>query len=552
LGVAGAVTLRRLQPKRLSVARYQQLTSDRVDKPVERPLLADASNVYFRETPKGPSNAVSVTGGDTRVVDSVLRDYFIFDMQPGSAEYLVVPRSEDRSPGLLRALTPSGALRTVGTLACYTATWSPDGKRIACGAADALQLANSDGSEIKRVAVQGSPNWPSWSPDGSLVRFTVARPVGSEVREAIWEVRSDGTGLRRLPLGTSLSDECCGSWSPNSQQFVFVSRRDGREDLWVLQEEKDLLGRAKYNAVPLTAGPLNFTMPGIEAGGNRIFAVGWAAHGELVRYDQSRKNFAPFLNGISAIWVDFSRDGRSVAFVRFPENTLWRANADGTGAQQLTQPGMKTDGCSWSPDGRQIAFRGSVAGGPFRIFIISSEGGEAKPLFAEQFDQGIPTWSADGTRLAFGGVPVPFGHAKGQTIQIYDFRTHLTSTVPGSTDLWTPRWSPDGRYISALTVADRSLRLFDVAAGSWTTFAANHIDNPTWSRDSQFISYHTEAQIRALRKVRISDGQTEEIASLEGFAMRAYWWSGLSPDGAPLILRQLGGPEIYALELERR
>jgi hypothetical protein len=44
----------------------------------------------------------------------------------------------------------------------------------------------------------------------------------------------------------------------------------------------------------------------------------------------------------------------------------------------------------------------------------------------------------------------------------------------------------------------------------------------------------------------------EEIGSLEGFALRAYWWSGLSLDGSPLVLRLLGGPEIYALELERR
>ena len=148
---------------------------------------------------------------------------------------------------------------------------------------------------------------------------------------------------------------------------------------------------------------------------------------------------------------------------------------------------------------------------------------------------------------------MPYGQGKGETIQIYDLRTHQVSTLPDSTNLWTPRWSPDGRYISAVTVADRSLRLFDVSTRSWKAFSANHIDNPTWSKDSQFISYHTEGhEIRVLRRVRISDGQMEEIGSLKGFALRAYWWSGLSLDGSPLVLRQLGGPEIYALELEKR
>ena len=148
---------------------------------------------------------------------------------------------------------------------------------------------------------------------------------------------------------------------------------------------------------------------------------------------------------------------------------------------------------------------------------------------------------------------MPYGQAKGETIQIFDLRTHQVATLPDSMNLWTPRWSPDGRYISAVTVADRSLRLFDVSTQSWKAFSANHIDNPTWSKDSQFISYHTEGhEIRALRRVSISDGQMEEIASLKGFALRAYWWSGLSLDGSPLVLRQLGGPEIYALELEKR
>ena len=552
VGVVGAVAYRRSQPRRLRVVSYTQLTSDRRDKNVDRPLLVDGANIYFREPIQGPSRAVSVLGGETHIVDNVLRDYFILDVRQGGGEYLVARQDESRSPRQLWALTSSGTLRRVGTLACDTATWSPDGKRVAC-AAESLQLANADGSEIKPVAMKGTPQWPSWSPDGSLVRFTVASVVGKDVREAIWEVRSDGTGLRRLPLGTSLSNECCGFWTPDSQQFVFGSARDGREDLWVLAERNDLLGRVKYESVPLTAGPLSFGMAGISADGTRIFAVGTPPHGELVRYDRSLKSFVPFLDGVSAIWVDFSRDGRSVVYIRFPENTLWRANSDGTGAKQLTQPGMKTDGCFWSPDGKQIAFRGSVAGGPFRIFIISSEGGEAKPLIADEYEQGIPTWSPDGTRLVFGGVPMPYGRAKGETIQIYDLRTHQISTLPDSTNLWTPRWSPDGRYISAVTVADRSLRLFDVATRSWKAFSANRIDNPTWSQDSQFISYDTEGpETRALRRVRISDGQMEEIASLEGFASRAYWWSGLSFDGSPLVLKQLGGPEIYALELEER
>jgi len=205
-----------------------------------------------------------------------------------------------------------------------------------------------------------------------------------------------------------------------------------------------------------------------------------------------------------------------------------------------------------SPDARRIAFRGSVSGGPFRIFIVSAEGGDPKPIITEEREQGIPTWSGDGSHLAFGGVPPRFADPNGETIQIYDVENRQFSTIPGSRNLWTPRWSPDGRYISAVNIADRSLRLFDVAKGSWRACSADHIDNPTWSKDSQFISYNTEGGVRSLRRMRITGGFMEETVSLEGFPLRAYWWSGLSLDDSPLVLRQLGGPEIYALHLERR
>jgi hypothetical protein len=51
--------------------------------------------------------------------------------------------------------------------------------------------------------------------------------------------------------------------------------------------------------------------------------------------------------------------------------------------------------------------------------------------------------------------------------------------------------------------------------------------------------------------VRIVDGYVEELASLASFSRAAYWWSGLSPDDAPILLRDIGAIEIYALDIER-
>jgi hypothetical protein len=48
---------------------------------------------------------------------------------------------------------------------------------------------------------------------------------------------------------------------------------------------------------------------------------GWLPRGELVRYDSRSRQFAAFLSGISAGELDFSRDGKWVAYMSYPEHT---------------------------------------------------------------------------------------------------------------------------------------------------------------------------------------------------------------------------------------
>ena len=75
----------------------------------------------------------------------------------------------------------------------------------------------------------------------------------------------------------------------------------------------------------LTTGPLSFSDPVLSKDGKKLFVMGQQTRGELVRYDAKSRQFLPFLAGISASEVDFSRDGQWVTYVTFPENTLWRS-----------------------------------------------------------------------------------------------------------------------------------------------------------------------------------------------------------------------------------
>jgi hypothetical protein len=57
----------------------------------------------------------------------------------------------------------------------------------------------------------------------------------------------------------------------------------------------------------------------------------------------------------------------------------------------------------------------------------------------------------------------------------------------------------------------------------------------------------------AIHRVRIADGKIERIVSLANFRRVVQpWvsWMGLTPDGSPLLMRDIGSQELYALDFE--
>jgi len=86
------------------------------------------------------------------------------------------------------------------------------------------------------------------------------------------------------------------------------------------------------------AGPMNTwaTLPSKDS--KRLFVVGSKPRGELVQCDSKSRQFVPYLSGISADELAFSKDGEWVACVTFPEGVLWRSRTDGSERLQLSFP----------------------------------------------------------------------------------------------------------------------------------------------------------------------------------------------------------------------
>jgi len=73
--------------------------------------------------------------------------------------------------------------------------------------------------------------------------------------------------------------------------------------------------------------------------------------GEMQRLDPASGRPAPYLGGLSAADLAVSADGRWLAWVAFPEATLWRSRADGSDRLQLTVPPLSVNLPRFSPDG---------------------------------------------------------------------------------------------------------------------------------------------------------------------------------------------------------
>jgi len=217
---------------------------------------------------------------------------------------------------------------------------------------------------------------------------------------------------------------------------------------------------------------------------------GFDDRGEVVRYDTATKQIVPYLGGISATQIALSKDGQSMAYVSVVDRTLWVSRTNGTGKLQLTFPPRAAALPRWSPDGTKIAFMSAQAGKPWKIFIVSAQGGTPEEVRPQDTAEGDPGWSPDGNRLVFSRLP---DNSTGSDIRILDLNTHNVSIIPGSSGWFSPRWFPDGRYIAAMDFARRStkLLLYDFQTSKWSPWVddPNGLAYPSWLPDGRSIQY---------------------------------------------------------------
>jgi Tol biopolymer transport system component len=204
----------------------------------------------------------------------------------------------------------------------------------------------------------------------------------------------------------------------------------------------------------------------------------------------------------------------------------------------------------WSPDDRRMLVMAKLPGTLYKIYTVSSDGGSLEPLLEEGRNQADPDWGPGGTAIVFGRLPDYAAEATApKDILILDLATKKVSVLPESTGMFSPRWSPDGRYIAAMTLDQHRLMVFDRTTTKWSTVVEGIIHNPVWSHDGKNLYFQSlkEDEVPIFR-VSIADRRLERICdrSVASSADSITFW-GLAPDDGPIGSSRFYSADVYGL-----
>jgi eukaryotic-like serine/threonine-protein kinase len=521
------------------------------------PILTDGSRLYFVENTYARYpvvGQVSVDGGDVSSISVPFPLNGFMDISPAGREILVSNPAQGSGSALWALPVPGGQPRRIGDLVVSDATWSPDGNSIVYTKGHDVFIAARDGTGSRKLAsVSDMPFWPRSSPDGKVIRFSSWN--GQLVTSTLWEVGADGSNLHQFLAGWNPpSNDCCGNWSHNGEYFVFQSTRNGMASMWAVREKTSFWQKASREPVQLVVGQMQGQAPLPSNDGDKVFFIGAIMRGELARYDLKTKQFFPYLGGMSAEGLAFSKDGKKIAYVSFPEGFLWVSNIDGSNRRQITFPPMGVGLPTWSPDGSQVAFAGHEPGKPWKIYLVPAEGGNPEAVISFEGNQLDPSWSADGQSIVFGRNSQETRMSNESNLFIGNLESHQVNPLPGSTHYFSPRWSPNGKYILAMTDDYSKLSLFDVDSKVWTPLLGQPSGYPCWSQDSQYVYFSNpfDSQKLPFYRIQVSTRKIEHLVNVAEYGRLSLgqfgWWTGLAPDDSLLALRDTSIQEIYSLK----
>ncbi len=220
---------------------------------------------------------------------------------------------------------------------------------------------------------------------------------------------------------------------------------------------------------------------------------------------------------------------------------------------RLLAPGTEAMDPDPAPDGVRIAFAiADYVDAAGDIFVINRDGTEHHQLTFDPELDDQPTWSRDGTRIAFRS----FRTRREGDIWVMNADgsnpVNLTpDPLPGVTNEARPAWSPDGTRIAYASNAGGNIDIWTMASdGSDKLRLTNTSDldtEPAWSPDGHDIVFRRAGASESNLYIVPAGGGVAVALALPGEQRMPVW----SPDGARIVFvnqaNLLARPELYSV-----
>lgn len=418
-------------------------------------------------------------------------------------------------------------------------SFSPDGKRIAFvrGVPDKkendLVVANADGSDLKVIVKRpgqvfvGSLIAPAWAPDGNTIVFTNYQGTN---KHFLMAVAPDGSGLREfyksrdgigrpqwlpdgsallVPVRESAPAERVQIWKVDFPSAKAAKVTNDPRDYSMLWLGVDREGKSLASVETIITGDLSI-LPGgdsdkeqqVDTGGALLVYVSSFGKDKILYETRDGRVFTADSEGKSAKQVAIAEpgvrevsacgDGKHIVFAKSAGDTvdIWRVDADGANATQLTQE-KSSSGPTCSPDGRTVIYWNDEEHNLFRVSINGGSTAKANlPNASSPYLRFSPdgkfviynSENPDAPKEKYGIVVAP---ANGGAV------TTSIPMVPGM-GMAPPQWSPDGHglYMNLMRQGAANIWKMDSPGGAMTqvtNFPSGLIASYAWSPDGKAL-----------------------------------------------------------------
>lgn len=289
---------------------------------------------------------------------------------------------------------------------------------------------------------------------------------------------------------------------PTANEFLFFSAdRDGYRELYAATLET-VHDAARWRQ--LTSGYAPARAPALSPDNSRLaFQSRKDGNWEIYVLDLNTAKILRLTNELAYDGApSWSPDGRQIAFESFRAQDLdvWRMNADGTGATNLTPDSEAYDfSPAWSPDGKSIVFTSWTTGNK-QLFSVSPDGKNLTNLSNDRFHDQQAAWSPDGKQIAFVSNregcaeqveatldkpplqgSVASGNCQRRGIFVGDFSGTGISNIRQVTAFGrdvAPAWSPDGETLAFISPRPTRNPIFVVSSAGGVAQPLN--DDTAW------------------------------------------------------------------------